>query len=391
MNQPTEVSSLAAWSDSTKIPYEFYTDPEIYQLEMERIFRGPFWHPVALVAEIPTPNDFKTLTVGETPVLVTHSEDGQCRAFINACAHRGVQLTVAPRGSAKRFTCPYHRWVFATDGSLLGAPGDETFPAAFCKSESGLKELKTVNFYGVIFATFDPDNTPPIEVYFGRVGDALKSCVGDGTRPLKLLGYQKVVFNCNWKVYMDNDGYHAGLLHTAFRLLNFQGGKGELFADGPAGNWGMAYAVERYKDNGFLSDPELVEVKGDETTAAGALIRPVTQVVRHFNSINFRFGRPLGVDKTEVHYGYYGYEDDSPEMLKHRVRQSSNLLGPSGFVSIEDGSVFDRCQKGVTGGVGTMNFVKGIGTAVPDRKTSAQNDETVSTVWWSEYKQLMGY
>ena len=80
MNKPTDLPNLASWSDSTKIPYEFYTSEAIYQLELERIFRGPFWHPVALVAEIANANDYKTLTVGETPVLVTHSNDGEFHA-----------------------------------------------------------------------------------------------------------------------------------------------------------------------------------------------------------------------------------------------------------------------------------------------------------------------
>ena len=53
--------------DGSRIPYEVYSSPEVYRLEQERIFRGPIWSFVAMEAEIPHPNDFKSTFVGDTP------------------------------------------------------------------------------------------------------------------------------------------------------------------------------------------------------------------------------------------------------------------------------------------------------------------------------------
>jgi len=389
MNKPNELPDLGQWHDHTHVPFQVYSDEAIYRRELDEYFYGPFWHPVALQAEIPNVNDYKSLYIGETPVIAVHSAEGEFSVMVNACAHRGVQLTAEFLGAAEGFTCPYHGWVFKNDGSLLSTIGEECFPTDFDRNEYNLKNLRVETFCGVVFATFDPA-APSLDEFLGNLKPHLKVVVGGGERPLKLLGYQKITFNTNWKLFMDNDGYHAGILHAAFRLLDFAGGGGYLEADGHYGHWGMNYQSKDYEDNGYLNDPSVVESRSGEQTAAGACVRPVTQAVRHMDSINFRFARPMGPNKTEVHYTYFGFDDDDPDLLNHRVRQGSNLLGPSGFISIEDSSIFDRGQKamGYTGG--QMNFLKGMGSN-PDINRSSQNDESVSTVFWADYKSRMGF
>ena len=54
-------------ADGSRIPYKVYSSQELYDLEQERIFRGPVWSFVALEAEIPNPGDFKSTFVGDTP------------------------------------------------------------------------------------------------------------------------------------------------------------------------------------------------------------------------------------------------------------------------------------------------------------------------------------
>ncbi len=374
------------WHDHAHVPYALYTDVGIYRQELARIFYGPFWHPVALEAEIPGINEFKTITVGETPLIVTRTGSDSFAVMVNACAHRGVQIATDFRGKAADFTCPYHAWVYDAVGNLRRVPGEERFPKSFDKCNYGLRRLRSVLWNQVVWATFDAA-TPPIEEFFGEVTDSLRAALGGGDRRLQLLGYQKIIFNCNWKVYMDNDGYHAGLLHTAFRMLGYQGGKAQITADGFAGHWGAHYEAQRIADNGYLVDASLVRTDGDEKTAAVNLLRPVTQVVKHLNTINFRFGRPLGPTRTEVHYTYLAFADDPPDLLRHRIRQSANLLGPSGFVSIEDGSMFERVQKSMGAPGGHINFLKGMQDS-PDGHYSLQNDEAGNTPWWAYYKSL---
>ena len=48
-------------------------------------------------------------------------------AFVNACRHRGSIVVPDGCGEARRFTCPYHGWVYDRAGSLSGMYGSETF------------------------------------------------------------------------------------------------------------------------------------------------------------------------------------------------------------------------------------------------------------------------
>ena len=74
------------------VPYWIYTDPGIYQREMERIFCGKSWNYVALGAEVPNPGDYKRSWVGDRPVVVTRDQGGEINVVVNRCAHRGVQF-----------------------------------------------------------------------------------------------------------------------------------------------------------------------------------------------------------------------------------------------------------------------------------------------------------
>ena len=74
----------------TRVPFRLFSDEEIYQLEQEKIFRGPVWNYVCLEAEIPNAGDYKTSFVGEIPVIVTRNHDGAVHVMVNRCAHKGA-------------------------------------------------------------------------------------------------------------------------------------------------------------------------------------------------------------------------------------------------------------------------------------------------------------
>jgi len=70
-------------NDYSRVPFRLHHDEALYELEMERIFRGPAWSYLCLEAEIPNPGDFRTTWVGDTPVVVSRAKDGTIHAFIN--------------------------------------------------------------------------------------------------------------------------------------------------------------------------------------------------------------------------------------------------------------------------------------------------------------------
>lgn len=372
-----------------EVPKEIFRREDVYRVELDRIFRGDEWHPVAHQAEVPRPGDFKTAFIGESPILVVHGNDGKIRVFENACAHRGTQLQTCSRGHAETLECPYHRWTFSTSGELLGCPGRSDFPDGFKPELHGLRELRSGSFRGLVFATYSAV-VQELDPYLGDTKDYIARVLG-GDGHLKLLGYQKVMVRSNWKAYADNEGYHAPLLHTAFRLLQWKGGKGSQIMTKEAHK---AINVDlSLPPAGFLNDHSLVEARDERTTPQSIIVSlfPIAIIIRHLDVINVRYAFPKSVDETEVHYAYFASQSDSEDLERHRVRQAANLLGPSGLISLEDGAVFNRLHVGAHT-TGTVAFQKGVSEAFDPNQTSFKhNDEAGNLIRWNRYRTVMGF
>lgn len=379
-----------AWPERfNAVPKEIFHRQDIYRWELERIFYGEQWHPIAHRAEIPKPGDFKTEFVGEASVLVLHGLDGEVRVFMNSCPHRGTALKTASRGSSPRIQCPYHRWTFNSCGELNGVPGMDDFPSDFRKEDYGLKRVRMAEAYGLIFVTFS-DATPPLESYLGESLPYLGKILGDDGR-LTLLGYQKVVFDCNWKLYNDNEGYHGPLLHTAFQLLQLRSGEGTQFMTELAHKVNST-ELPPVKNSGFLKDFSVIEGRDPARKPQATIVAlfPLGQFAKHLDVINIRHAHPLGPDKTEVHYAYFSHQDDDEALKQHRVRQASNLIGPSGFVSLEDGAVFNRMQQGSHTG-GNATYQKGARGPLRGACVMDKGDEAGNLVRWTRYREVMGF
>ena len=385
--EPLSIHWPAAYSE---IPKEVFHRQDIFRLELERIFYGPHWHPVAHRAEVPKPGDFKTIHLGEAPLLVIHGDDGKIRVFFNSCPHRGTQLQTCSRGNAKGITCPYHRWSFDNNGVLIAAPGSERFPATFRNQDYGLRELRSDMLHGLVFATCSKDG-PSLDEFLDADAKTYVANVLGGDGRLNLLGYQKVVYATNWKEYGDNEGYHAPLLHRAFQLLLWQGGSGTQCVT--ANGHKLITAGLRPSQNvGFLDDASLVEFRDKKLPPRSVIVNlfPMSTMTKHMDVINVRYSIPRSPDETEVHYAYFSHADDDAAMVRHRVRQASNLLGPSGLISLEDGAVFNRLHEG-SNTLGKVGFQKGVNGVLAAPAFVEQNDEASNLVKWEHYRQIMGF
>jgi phenylpropionate dioxygenase-like ring-hydroxylating dioxygenase large terminal subunit len=111
----------------TTLDVSLYLDEKRFAREVERIFRGvPLI--IAHSSELASPGDFVTHDALGLPLLVVRGDDGVLRAHLNVCRHRGTRLEGATCGKNKKaFTCPYHAWTYARDGSVLHVPHDYGF------------------------------------------------------------------------------------------------------------------------------------------------------------------------------------------------------------------------------------------------------------------------
>ena len=100
MTQMSPGSAEVRWPAALNaVPKEVFWREDVFQRELERIFYGPWWHPVGHCGEIPERGDFKTFFVGGVPLLISRGADNEVRVFFNACAHRGTQIETAAHGN----------------------------------------------------------------------------------------------------------------------------------------------------------------------------------------------------------------------------------------------------------------------------------------------------
>ena len=113
---------LAAMVRGDSVHRGVYTDPAIFDMEMERIY-GRAWIYVGHESQVPRTGDYHTTRLGDQDVLMVRAADGRVHVLYNRCPHKGAKVVADGEGCAgKFFRCPYHAWTFKLDGSHLGVP-----------------------------------------------------------------------------------------------------------------------------------------------------------------------------------------------------------------------------------------------------------------------------
>ncbi|WP_374631931.1 aromatic ring-hydroxylating dioxygenase subunit alpha [Ferrovibrio sp.] len=372
-NRIPEAVSRWAEPGSSRIPYWAYTDPDIYQRELQHFFYGPHWCYVGLEAEIPAFGDYRLSFVGERQVIVVRQRDGEIAVMENRCAHRGVRFCQQQRGKARSFVCPYHQWTYKLNGDLAGLPfrqgverdGEKQggMPADFDMKAHGLVKLRVARYGGLIFASFS-DQTPSFEEYIGPAVMPWLDRIFKG-RELTLLGVNRQRIPGNWKLMMENikDPYHPGLLHTWFvtfglwradqrsRMVMDEHGRHAVMISqrNQGGASDVTQGVTSFKADMALNDPRLLDVvpepwwNGPSVTMI--TLFPSLIIQQQVNSLSTRHIVPAGPGAFDFIWTHFGFKDDSEEMTQRRLRQA-NLFGPAGFVSADDGEVIELSQDG---------------------------------------------
>ena len=146
---------IACQKPGWSLEQRFYTDPEIYKLELDQIIMRN-WIFAAHVSELAHPGDFKVVKVADESAIIVNGQDGHIRAFANVCRHRGSLVCLEESGNARKFTCPYHGWVYNSEGELTGT---RDMPKDFRREEYGLKPVSVARDHGLIFGGLG--NEPP--------------------------------------------------------------------------------------------------------------------------------------------------------------------------------------------------------------------------------------
>jgi benzoate/toluate 1,2-dioxygenase subunit alpha len=380
-------ASLNALVRDAEVHRDVYTDPEIFTLEMERLFVNT-WLYVGHDSQVPNPGDYFGTTLGAQPVLMVRHEDDVVRVLYNRCPHKGTRITTETRGNTgKFFRCPYHAWSFRTDGSPVALPLPAGYEnAAFTQSQAarGLTPVRHVhNHRGFVFAKL-ADSGPDFGTYFGDSLSSIDNMVDRS--PVGRLevagGVLRYIHNCNWKMLVENqtDTCHPMVAHmssagTAIDLWKRGGEQSpkpmavEIYApfmaayefyekmgirtwDNGHGHTGVSHSIH----SNYSSVPGYFEQMAEAYGEVRA--KAILDENRH-NTIYFpnlmlkgpiqllRLFKPLAADRTLVESWTFRLVG-APDFLLERTLVYNRLINaPTSVVGHDDLEMYERAQEGL--------------------------------------------
>jgi phenylpropionate dioxygenase-like ring-hydroxylating dioxygenase large terminal subunit len=197
------------------LPWNWYSDPEVLRLEQDRIFRRA-WQYAGHTGQVAEPGSFFSAMAGRTPIVLTRARDGELRAFLNVCRHRG---SVVAEGSGRRETlqCRYHAWTYELDGRLRTAPRSDREPG-FEAEDLSLVPLAVETWGPFVFVNPDPD-AAPLADSLGSVPAQVSELVDVNTLEFRFRTEFEV--DANWKVACENflECYHCAVAHPGFSAV----------------------------------------------------------------------------------------------------------------------------------------------------------------------------
>ncbi|MET8686756.1 aromatic ring-hydroxylating dioxygenase subunit alpha [Streptomyces sp. NPDC004732] len=201
------------------LPGRYYTDPEIFRQEQDRVFEA-LWFCAVRAADLDKPGAFRTVQVGRENVLVTRSRTGELRAFLNVCRHRGARLCTEESGQVRRaLQCPYHAWTYDLEGRLVAAPNLVKMPdVEAARAAYGLVKVALREWLGYAWVCLADEPPSFEETVMGaaveRLGDAA-SIDRYGTERLALGRRISYDVRANWKLIVENfmECYHCATIH----------------------------------------------------------------------------------------------------------------------------------------------------------------------------------
>jgi phenylpropionate dioxygenase-like ring-hydroxylating dioxygenase large terminal subunit len=429
-----DVQYLKGLVQADRVHRSVYTDPALFELEMERLF-GRAWLVLGHESQAPAPGDFFTTRLAREPVVVVRHGDGALHVLLNRCAHRGARVCEAERGQAPQLVCPYHGWTYGTDGSLLAVPmadGYERPPAG--TPELGLARVPRVATYrGFVFASLAPDG-PSLAEFLGPLRASLDDFVERAPAGEVEVagGVFKHAYAGNWKLVLENhnDAVHPASVHASsiwaarqqpdgddsayaeigIRQMLQNGAPPEVWEQ--TGLWAARYGhswMGDYHDDSrlvpALHHPAFAGYRAALEQRLGAdgaarvlgdlrwnsILYPNCSFMSQFRQL--RIVHPVAVDRTVVHAYSFRLKGAPEQMFRDTVAFANVVNGTASPVLTDDLEVYERTQRGLATQRSEWVYLgRGAGGDVPDRDGTLRGRSGTSEVFirnqlaaWLEY------
>jgi Rieske 2Fe-2S family protein len=345
------MTSLDHGNFFTSLPRDYYFSEEIFERELERIFRDQ-WLYVAHTSQIPKVGDYLVRDIIGESVLLVRNDRAEISALLNLCRHRGSRLCDAPTGTVKRFVCPYHQWTYERDGKLRNAPSIAD-GEAIDYADWGLHQVHLDVWHGLIFISFAREAPTPISDTLNTIPTRLERIEPERLKVAHTITYD---MNVNWKVLYENyqecyhcPGAHPQLCHVVDVRRQYEPRKPYVPKEVMAGAMDAKPEMSSLSVDGSLVCRKLLGefgrgVEPPPAFAAGFAIYPA------FTAVGFvaDYGivqemRPVSVDR--VHFiNHWLVHEDAEEGLDYEIKTLIELWD---VTNRQDWELCDRVQAGI--------------------------------------------
>ncbi len=429
--------TLASFVQPARVHRSLYSDPAIFDLEMERIF-GAAWIYVGHESQVKKPGDYFATFIGKKPVVLVRDAEGEIRVIHNQCAHRGALVVANDKGHTEEFQCCYHGWTYHLDGRLKAVPLQHGYPGDFDPKnpKTAMTQLARVKSYrGFVFAS-EAEDGPDLEDFLGYMTTSFDDMVdrAPGGEIELAGGVFKHGYDGNWKIYLENlcDAAHPIFTHRS-SIEAAQQQSDEAFSDGTGeiairqmrqngapysfwetqvGIWtypnGHSYLGDYHDDAKLvaaLQDPVFREYiaaleknKGKEATKRILEVRrwnsnvyPNLSFMSQFQQL--RVVHPISVNRTIVYTYNFRLKGAPEQMFRNTISFANIVNGTGSLVLTDDLEIYNRIRLGISSeGAEWIEIGRGLQSDIPDDHGGRRGKNSTSEVYIRNMLQAwLGY
>jgi len=308
------------------LPAKYYHDADIYAAETENIFKNE-WLLIGHEAALDKEGSYLAKTIAGYAIFVIRDKDGSLKAYHNVCRHRASPLLDDGIGRTSVLRCPYHGWVYNTDGQLKKIPDfadDKEIEQKVC-DRTHLFKVHVRSWRKLVFICMAEGEAPDFDK---SLGDLPAACEGTDIENFFFHSAAKHELKCNWKTYVENymEGYHIPTIHPE---LNKEVDMETYFV----------YPEDRIARH-------VTDTQVEDGTMGGLWVWlwPYAALNIYKEGMNLELMVPTGPETVELHYAYFFRDLENADEIKRTIAASKS-------VTQEDIDVCERVQKNLASGI----------------------------------------